>query len=140
VKTFTSKLEKNLADCIKQDTVEDGLVGESQFIQLVRHSKNVVKILNRQEFGLALLAPVFAGQTLAVWAMPVSAGVEKRDFMATTVAPIEMPTKSCGSALHDIVQYTSLSRAQPCAVFAFEGWSVHPKHILNAEARRRLIP
>jgi hypothetical protein len=71
-----------------------------------------MKILARQEFGLAFFQPLRAGQRLALGTMPVSAGIICIPFVGALVASFQMTAEYRGATQFDRAQHPLLLRGQ----------------------------
>ena len=64
-----------LGGCLEQDVVDLGLVLERNLGDRRRHGEDDMEILDRQQFALTRGEPLRPGRPLALWTMPVAAGV-----------------------------------------------------------------
>jgi hypothetical protein len=74
----------------EQEIVDDLLVLQSQPGKLVGERENDMHVADREQFLAALGQPFVAGIRLAFWAMPVTAGIERDGFMATSGTAIQV--------------------------------------------------
>ena len=58
----------------EQDIVDHGLVMKRDGCDLIRHREHDMEVGHVEQFRLTVLQPLGAGQTLALWAVPVAAG------------------------------------------------------------------
>src|SRR5712692_9876726 len=71
-----------------------------------------MKILARQEFGLAFFQPLSSGQGLALGAMPIGARVVGIPFVAALVTSFQMTAERRGATQFNRAQYPLLLRRQ----------------------------
>jgi hypothetical protein len=60
-----------------------------------------MEVRHVEQFGLTVLQPLGAGQTLALWAVPVAAGVVGNPLMAAFAAALDVAAERCGAAVFD---------------------------------------
>ena len=75
-------------------------------------SEDLMKILDRQQFGFSSIQPFFLGYRLTLRAMPIPARVIHRALMVAGVASLHMTTKRGGSALLDMAHDPPLMGGQ----------------------------
>jgi len=72
---IASDLQQGLRCRIEQDLVTKSLVAQQKGIQDVRHGEDDVEVRDREQAGQTLLQPLCTLRTLALWTVPVTAGV-----------------------------------------------------------------
>jgi hypothetical protein len=77
----------------KKDAEDQLFVLEGDGGDLLRHSKDDVKIADGQELSLAVLDPLCSGKRLTFWAVPVPAAIEAIPLMATLIALLEVASQ-----------------------------------------------
>jgi hypothetical protein len=108
------RIRCNGSKCFGGDPEEDAenqlFILVSDVGDLLRDSKDEVKIANLQEFSLAIFDPSRPRQRLALWAMPITATVEAIPFLATLIARSRWPPSAA-------VRHTSMAvMTRRCAV------------------------
>src|SRR6516225_4095372 len=114
------------------------LVLPDQRDQRVRHAEDQVKVANRQQFPSPGAQPLLPGIGLALWTVPVAAGVVRDGLMPAANALIAMPTECCRAATRDGVEHFELGPRQRITITFEElvsrpaddighlpGWSCH---------------
>ena len=74
----------------EQDVVDDRLVLQRDGGDRRRHGEDDVEVRHRQQLGLAISEPLRAGQTLALRAVPVAAGIVGDAGLAAILAALDM--------------------------------------------------
>jgi len=74
----------------EEDAIDHLLVLVGDGGNLFRHGKDHVKVGDLQKFGLTILDPLRPRQRLALWAMPVPAGVVTVPLIAALIATFEV--------------------------------------------------
>jgi len=77
----------------EQEVIEDLLVLQRQWGELVRQSEDNMDIGNRQEFTLPSHDPLVASAALTFWAMAIATTVVGDGAIATARALIAMPAE-----------------------------------------------
>jgi hypothetical protein len=77
----------------EQEVIEDLLVLQRQWGELVRQSKDNMDIGDGQKFILPSHDPLVASAALALWAMAIAATVIRDGAIATARALVAMPTE-----------------------------------------------
>ena len=118
---------------LKQQAVDDGLVGIGDRTDRGRQSKDQVIVLDRQKVDLAGLEPAPGRTGLALWAMPVTAGVVG-DLGMLTGGTLQHMATECGAAAlldrrHDLV----LAQAEMPALGLPPSEPVGPEDIRDLE-------
>ena len=89
----------------EQETVDNGLILQGQWGQLVGHGEDDVGIRCGEEFGTARGQPAIARLPLTLWAVPVATGVERDGLMAAAGTLIQMASQGGGPASEDSQQH-----------------------------------
>jgi len=79
-----------LSRCSEQNIVDDRLVLQGDTGDRRRHGEDEVEIGDWQQLGLAIGEPLRAGQPLALWTVPVAAGVVGDTGSAAVLAALDM--------------------------------------------------
>jgi hypothetical protein len=79
----------------EQDAIDDGLIVESDLGDWRRHREDDVEVRHRQQFGLSVGQPLGTRQSLALWAMPIAAGIVGDAELAAAVALFDMTAQRC---------------------------------------------
>ena len=74
----------------EQDVVDDRLVLQSDGGDRRGHGEHDVEIRHRQQLGLSISEPLRAGQALALWAVPVAAGIVRNAYLAAVGTSLDM--------------------------------------------------
>ena len=74
----------------------------------MRESEDCMVIWNRKQFFQPGFNPLPAVNTLALWTMPVPAGIVFNLNFAAVIADIHMITESTGSAMLDVIHHEAL--------------------------------
>src|SRR3990172_3335963 len=82
----------------EENAVDRFLVLVSDGGNLFRQGEDDVEVWAVEQFGLAVLQPLDAGQRLTLGAMAVTTGVETDPLVATLIALFDMAAESCGAA------------------------------------------
>ncbi len=114
---------------VEENTVDDFLVLVSDGGDLLRHSKDHVKVGDLQEFGLAVLDPLRPCQRLTLWAMPIATGVEAIPLMAASIAAFQVPTQRRCAAHLDGGHHAPLLPGHRRAMLIAIGLAVAAEHI-----------
>ena len=91
-----------------------------------RYGEDDVEVRHRQQIGLAVRQPIGTSQALALWAMPVAAGIIRDADLAAAVALLDVTAQGCRAAgfdgAHDaalaVAQMASMGNAVSAAVMA----------------------
>jgi hypothetical protein len=94
---IASDLAQGRGRCVEEDGEQEPLVAQDQRIQLVGQREDEVKVWDWQQPLEALLEPLFTLRTLALWTVPIAAGVVGDAPVSAAVALVEM-TPECGGA------------------------------------------
>jgi hypothetical protein len=109
-------LEQGLGTGAEQEVIEDLLVLQRQWGELVRQSKDNMDIGDGQKFTLPSPNPVVASAALTLWAMAITATVIGDGAIATARALIAMPTGCRGAAASDGAQNFPMGPMEPAEV------------------------
>jgi hypothetical protein len=88
-----------------------------------------VEVLGIEEFGLTVLDPLGARQTLALCAMPVSTGVIAGAFVGALIAVFPVSAESGSPAQFDRTHDTSLRSGQGSSMLFPIGFAVATQHV-----------
>src|SRR5271165_4746359 len=84
-----------------QQLVELSRVVQRQYVQFVGHGEDHMKVTGRKKLLLPFSDPAFPCLRLALWAVPVPAGVIGDGLMPALWTGIEVSTQSRGAAILD---------------------------------------
>jgi len=119
-------LQKSFGARPKQQVVEELLVLQQEWRELVGQGKDHVKVGDREQFFLASSEPTLTGCHLTFWAMPIATGVENEGTMATTGTLIAMSTQDRGTAVCDSTEHFLVRPVNPAAVIGEESFALRP--------------
>ena len=119
-------LEKSFGAGLKQQVVEELLVLQHEWRELVGQGKDHVKVVEREQFFLASSEPTLTGCHLTFWAMPIATGVENESTMATTGTLKVMSTQDRGTAVGDSMEHFLMRPVNPAAVVGEESFALRP--------------
>ncbi|MGA2950549.1 MAG: hypothetical protein WBV26_05355 [Candidatus Sulfotelmatobacter sp.] len=119
-------LQKSFGARPKQQVVEELLVLQQEWRELVGQGKDHVKVVDREQFFLASSEPTLTGCHLTFWAMPIATGVENEGTMATTGTLIAMSTQDRGTAVCDSTEHFLVRPVNPAAVIGEESFALRP--------------
>jgi hypothetical protein len=97
----------------KQQIVESAGVGANERVERVRQRKDHVEVGDRQQERLLRLAPVRLREGLALWAMPIAAGVVDGARPSARVALFAVPAQGGGAAALDGAEQAGLRAREP---------------------------
>ena len=133
VARISGYLEQGLGTGAEQEVIEDLLVLQRQWGELVRQSKDNVDIGNRQKFVLPSHNPGVASAALTLWAMAIAAAVIRGGAIATARALIAMPTECRRAAASDGAQYFPMGPVEPAEVVLNEAIALGANDIGHLE-------
>jgi hypothetical protein len=116
VTRITSYLLQGLGTGAEQEVIEDILVLQRQWGELVRESEDNMDIGNRQKFTLPSHDPFVASAGLTLWAMAIAATVVGDGAIATARALIAMPAECRGTAASNGTQYFPMGPMDPAEI------------------------
>src|ERR1700723_4441210 len=90
-------LEKSFGAGPEQQIVEELLVLQHEWRELMRQGKHYVEVADGEQFFLASREPAPTSRDLTLGAVPIATGGEKDDPMATTGELMELGTQDCGA-------------------------------------------
>ena len=99
-------------DGAEQDPIDGLFVVEGDLGNLLRHGKDHVEVGHRQQFGSALLEPVFAGQPLTSGTMAIPARAIHDVGVLAVVAPFDSAAQGGGTAVDDGLHQAMLVQGQ----------------------------
>ena len=103
-----------------------------QWRKLPRQSEDDVNVARGQQFPFPRSEPTVAGIPLALWTVPVTAGVERDDLMSASGTCIHMCAERGGSAEQNGVQHFEMQPGEPLPallVKALAGCADHIGHL-----------
>src|ERR1700722_14405029 len=89
-------LQKSFGAGPEQQIVEEFLVRQKEWRELMSKGKNYVEVTSCEKFFLASREPAPPSRDLTLGAVPIATGVENDDPMATTGELMEMSPQDCG--------------------------------------------
>src|SRR6516162_5237874 len=92
------------------------LVLPDQRDQRVRHAEDQVEVTNRQQFPSPGAQPLLPGIGLALWTVPVSAGVVRDSLMPAAKALIAMPAECSRATTRDCAKHFELTPGERIAI------------------------
>jgi hypothetical protein len=119
-------LQKSFGAGPEQQIVEELLVLQYEWTELVRQGKHYVEVADGEQFFLASCEPAPTGCHLTFWAMPIATGVENDGTMATTGTLIAMSTQDRGTAVGDSTEHFLVRPVNPAAVVGEESFALRP--------------
>src|SRR5215510_16130209 len=107
-----------LGRCLHEEVVDHGLILKGDATELGRQCVNHMKILNRQQFGLALGEPPAYGSALTFWTVPIATTVVSDDGVSAgfVLATRNMAAERGRAAALDRRHYLQLVEAHVSAV------------------------
>lgn len=127
-----AQFQHRFGGCLEKQSIHSTLLAAKRRIQLRGNSKNNMEIRCIEQVFLLLVNPLFFRKGLALWAVPIPAGVVRDPRMAAVVAGIYMCAQGGGSAVNDISRSLPLGMAHLVALSI--GTDVLRKNILNLNA------
>ena len=82
----------------EQQVVEQPRIIQGQRIEFVRRGEHDMKVVGGEKFAFVGCQPAFARLRLALWAVPIAAGVVRDGLMAALGTGIDMAAQRCGAA------------------------------------------
>ena len=79
---------------LEENTVDDLLILVSDRGDLFRQGEDYMVIGDVQKFGLPILDPFSAGQTLAFRAVPIAAAIERVEFIVALITAFEVAAEN----------------------------------------------
>jgi hypothetical protein len=122
-------LQKGFGAGPEQQVVEELLVLQQEWRELVGQGKDHVEVADREQFFLTSREPAMTGCDLTLWAVPIATGVEEDGTMATTRALMEMSTQDCGTAVSDGAEHFLVRPVNPAAVVGEEAFALRPYNV-----------
>jgi hypothetical protein len=119
--------DQRLGRSPEQEVVDDGLVLERDGADRRRQGEHDVIVGNRQEFRLALGEPLARRRALALWTMPVAAGIIGDAFMRAVLATLDVSAERRGPATLDRRHHLQLGEAD------VPGVSLAPRRPMGAK-------
>ena len=127
--------ERGFGRCLHQQVVDHGLVLIGDAAELGRQRVNHMKILDRQQFGLALGEPPARGSSLTLWAVPVATTVIGDDGVSArlVLATCNMAAERRRAAALDRRHHLQLVEAHVSAVGLTPSGSVVAENIRDLQ-------
>lgn len=122
-------LQKSFGAGSEQQMVEELLVLQHEWREWVRQGKHQVEVADGEQFFLASSEPAPTSRDLTLGAVPIAAGVENDDPMATTWALMEMSTQDCGTAVGDGAEHLLVHPVDPAPVVGDEVFALCPYNV-----------
>jgi len=119
-------LQKSLGTGPEQQIVEELLVLQQEWRELVGQGKDHVEVVDGEQFFLASREPTLTGCHLTLWAMAIPTGVENDGTMATTGTQMAMSTQNRGPAVRDGTEHFLVRPVNPAAVIGEEAFALRP--------------
>src|SRR6266699_993865 len=133
VARISGYLEQGLGTGAEQEVIEDLLVLQRQWGELVRQSKDHVDIGDGQKFTLPSHNPLVASATLTLWAMAITATVIGGGAIPTARALVAMPAENRGTAARNRAQYFPMGPMEPAEVAVDEAIALGANDIGHLE-------
>jgi hypothetical protein len=113
---ITSDFEEGFGASLQQQMVQDFLVLQGEWGQLMGQGEDNMDVARREKLLTTRLEPSLAGVGLTLWAVPVPAAVVRDDRTVAAVgALIEMPAQGGGATAHDGSQHFEVLPGDPPA-------------------------
>src|ERR1700722_110348 len=96
-----------------------------------------MEVWHRQQVGLARGQPVLGRRTLALWAMPVAAGVVGYGGIGAVFAARDMAAEGCRAAALDRRHHLQLVEADMAGMGFAPCWTTVTEDIRNLQGRAR---
>ena len=122
-----------LCCCLKQDVVDHCLVLEGDGGYGRWYREHDVEITDGEQIGFAIGKPLSARQTLALWAVSVTATAVGDADQATIVALLDVAAKSCGAAQLNGSHDSALFGGKPSSLRGAECIAVAAKDIRHLQ-------
>src|SRR5271167_1574328 len=133
VARISGYLLQGLGAGAKQEVIEDLLVLQRQWGELVRQSEDNVDIGYGQKFTLPSHNPLIASAALTLWAMAITTAVIRGGAIATARTLIAMPAESRGTAASDRTQYFPVGPVDPAEIILNEAIALGTNDIGHLE-------
>src|SRR6266851_7542564 len=133
VARIAGHLEQGLGTGAEQEVIEDLLVLQRQWGELVRESEDNMDIGDGQKFVLTSHNPLVASAALTFRAMAITATVIRGGAIATARALIAMPAECSGTAASDRAQYFAMGPMEPAEVAVDEAIALGANDIGHLE-------
>ena len=122
-------LQKSFGAGPEQQIVEEFLVLQQEWRELMRQGKHYVEVADGEQFFLASREPAPPSRDLTLGAVPIATGVENDDPMATTGALMEMSTQDCGTAVGDGAEHLLVHPVDPAPIVGDELFALCPYNV-----------
>jgi len=129
-------------DGVEQDGIDHGLVVEGDPGDVGRHGEDDVEVRHRQQIGLTVGEPAVARRALALWTMPVAAGIIGDASMVAIFAGLDMTAEGGGPAQLDRGHDAALHATEMTGLGNAIGRAMAPENIrhLQSGTHRRAQP
>ena len=97
----------------EQQVIQHSRIVLAEGVQLMRYGEYDVEVRHAEEFLFAGGEPALARLRLALWAVPIAAGVIRDGLMAASRTVVDMAPECCCAATRDRAQHTESLNAQP---------------------------
>jgi hypothetical protein len=122
-------LQKSFGAGPEQQIVEELLVLQYEWTELVRQGKHYVEVADGEQFFLASCEPAPTSRDLTLGAVAIATGVENDGTMATTGTLIAMSTQDRGTAVGDRTEHFLMRPVNPAAVIGDEVFALCPYNV-----------
>src|ERR1700739_3500526 len=129
VSRISGYLEQGLRTGAEQEVIEDLLVLQRQWGELVRQGEDNVDVGDRQEFVLASGDPLVTSSALTLGAVPVTAAIKGDGAIATARALVAMPAQSCRATTCDRAEHFAVGPVNPAKMVLDEALALGPNDI-----------
>jgi len=126
--------QQRLRHGFEQDCVYRAAVRQGEGVECRRQGEDDVEILHRQQFGGSVLHPARRCAGLALWTVPIAAGVVGNALVLTVIAGLDMPAQGSGAAGCKASQHANLISGR-----LVQQVSVSSDHVGQLQRRRRPI-
>jgi len=125
--------QKSFRTGAEQEVIEDLLVLQRQWGELVRQSEDNVDIGNRQKFVLTSRDPLVASSALTLGTVTIAAAVKGDGAIATARALVAMPAEYRRTAAGDGPEHFPVGPVNPAAVVLDEAIALCANNIGHLE-------
>lgn len=122
-------LQKSFGAGPEQQIVEELLVLQHEWTELVRQGEHYVEVADGEQFFLASCEPAPTSRDLTLGAVPIATGVENDGTMGTTGTLKAMSTQDRGTAVGDSTEHFLVRPVNPAAVIGEESFALRPYNV-----------
>ena len=97
----SGEFQEGLSTAAVKEAVEKFLVAEEKAVEVMRECKDHMKVWCVDHFRASPVHPEFLFDSLAVWAVPVPAGVVVKDGIAAVITDADIASEGTGLTAHD---------------------------------------